>query len=119
MPSDDDFDTAIVKALSDLGDANGIKHSIWSVTENPEDITTDKMNEITPYTNAKWVVYQSDPFYGEPSGEFKVPVQGNTWLDLWKAADDILGRCGDEHHRFIEYFTEDESGEILTMECGS
>ena len=31
-------------------------------------------------------------------------IKGNTWLDLYRAADAAIRRSGDEHHCFIEAF---------------
>ena len=35
------------------------------------------------------------------------PVQGTTWLDIWRAADLAIQESGDGHHAFIEGFRQD------------
>lgn len=41
-------------------------------------------------------------------------VHGNTWLDLWKAAEDLILKSG-THHRYIEDFEcQDDGSYVLT-----
>lgn len=50
-----------------------------------------------------------------------LPREGYTWLDLWKAADNIHRQIGiDDDHRFIEMFTKKkiktEEGYVAVLE---
>jgi len=105
---DDWYEYAIQTA-----EMNGICNSEWSCGEPM--VQFDKPH---PYPKAEKLYYQSDPFYGEPSGNFVTSIDGDTWLDLWKAADDILGGCGDKHHTFIEMFVQLDDGDLV-LQTGS
>ena len=45
------------------------------------------------------------------SAVFSSFVGGDTWLDLWKAAESVIKQSG-THHSFIEDFTMNEDGTI-------
>ena len=45
-------------------------------------------------------------------------VEGNTWLDLYRAANEVVEKSGDTHHIFIENFDMTEDGN-LELFCGS
>jgi hypothetical protein len=39
-------------------------------------------------------------------------IAGNTWLDLWRAADTAIRKSGDSHHTFIEGFRLNKWGQL-------
>jgi hypothetical protein len=39
-------------------------------------------------------------------------IEGNTWLDLWRAADAAIRKSGDMHHIFIEGFELNKYGQL-------
>jgi hypothetical protein len=47
-----------------------------------------------------------------------VEIAGNTWLDLWQAADTAIRKSGDSHHTFIEGFHMNKQGQ-LELSTGS
>jgi hypothetical protein len=48
----------------------------------------------------------------------RVPIEGDTYLDLFRAADQAIKLSGDQHHVFIECFEVNEDGE-LELSTGS
>jgi hypothetical protein len=101
--------------LDDVAGEYGITSSTWSVwgDEDQQDFEAPH-----PFKGATTVVYESDPYWGEPSGKFSAPIKGERWVDLWVAADLILSKCGDKNHRFIESFDDCRNGNLL-LGCGS
>lgn len=68
--------------------------STWSIYE-----VTD-MTEPHPYNCADTVVYTDH--WGD--GPVEEPITGQTWADLYAAADRCIQQSGDGHHVFIEAF---------------
>ena len=68
--------------------------SIWSIYE------VDNLNEPHPYPNGLFVTYK-DHWGGQAQ---HCAVYGDTWADLYRAADACIRNSGDEHHVFIERF---------------
>jgi hypothetical protein len=62
-----------------------------------------------------------DAHWGEnQTGIVKIP--GKKWLDLWRAAEELIRASGDEHHVFIEDFVSsvDADGtKVLSLQTGS
>jgi hypothetical protein len=69
--------------------------SIWSIYE------VDNLNERHPYPNGLFVTYKDH--WGKQAQH--CAVYGDTWADLYRAADNCICNSGDEHHVFIERFT--------------
>ncbi len=83
--------------------------SIWSMFE-----VTDF--SAVPFPEARAVTYTRN--WGKPV-DFMLPINP-TWLDLWKAADQLIKESGDNHHVFIEDFTpRKENSFILELSTGS
>ena len=53
-----------------------------------------------PYQGATEVCYRDH--WGEAA--VYETIEGNTWADLYRAADRCIQRSGDQHHIFIEHF---------------
>jgi len=68
---------------------NGLR-AIWSIYELP----LHGFLQDHPYRGALTLSYQGHA----------VPILGQTWADLYRAADDVIRRSGDGHHIFIEGF---------------
>ena len=103
-------DTAAFKRKMDhYDDVNTVENfrSIWSIFEI-EDLYTQH-----PFTGAVRVLY------GDHWGNQTVtaPVEGDMWLDLYRAADSCIRASGDNHHTFIERFT--FAGTDLILQTGS
>jgi hypothetical protein len=81
---------------------NGLR-SIWSIYELP----LHGFLQEHPYRGALTLSYQGHA----------VPILGQTWADLYRAADDVIGRSGDGHHIFIEGFL--FAGDELRLTTGS
>lgn len=89
----------------------GVKHSEWSIYE------VDNMNDRHPYPEDCVVVYQD--FWGEKK-KVHCAVYGQTWRDLWRAADACIRLSGDSHHVYIEAFEVDgKNPGTLVLRCGS
>lgn len=68
--------------------------STWSL------FNVDNLSTQHPYPGAEQVAYR-DHWGDEAVFE---PIEGNTWADLYAAADRCIQRSGDCHHVFIEDF---------------
>ncbi len=78
--------------------------AIWSMYELEE----HGFLRDHPYSSDAFVVYQGG----------HVPVFGNTWGDIYRAADWAIRNSGDDHHIFIEAF-ELKNGNELHLVTGS
>ena len=83
-------------------EANGLR-AIWSLFDLPE----HGFLQDHPYRDILTLTYQGH----------SVPILGQTWGDLYRAADDVIRRSGDSHHIFIEGFW--FSGDELRLTTGS
>ena len=81
---------------------NGLT-AIWSEFDLPE----HGFLQDHPYQGVLTLTYQGH----------SVPILGQTWGDLYRAADDVIRRSGDSHHIFIEGFW--FSGDELRLTTGS
>ena len=106
-------DDILTNRLSDFYSEMASKYqfsSVWSIYE------VDDFDEKHPYKGAKELQY------GVHWGKnlVKVPINGPTWLDLWRAADQAIAQSGDTHHVFVEDFSKrlEEPG-VLTLTVGS
>ena len=68
--------------------------SIWSIYEIAD------LDQPHPYQSGLFVSYK-DHWGAEAQ---HCAVYGNTWRDLYRAADNCIRNSGDEHHIFIENF---------------
>lgn len=81
----------------------------WSVYE------VDNLSDRHPFEGVTKVVYRA---YG--SGDHEVAINGATWLALYVAANALIRDSGDDHHSFIEGFTQSSiDPTILFMTTGS
>jgi len=85
--------------------------SIWAVP----DIDVGDFDKPHPYPKAKKLVHK-DHWGKQP---VTVDIEGNTWLDLWRAADIAIGLSGDAHHIYVERFIPKDKGSILALTTGS
>ena len=83
-------------------EANGLR-AIWSVFDLPE----HGFLQDHPYQGVLTLTYQGHA----------VPILGQTWGDLYRAADDVIRRSGDGHHIFVEGFLLE--GDELRLTTGS
>ncbi len=92
-----------------VGSAHGIQHSSWEV-EHAGDLL-----EPHPYPGATTLRYDRKVNLSP------APIPGARWLDLWLAADQVLGAAnGDWDHRLIEHFTQDDNDPaVLVLHTGS
>jgi hypothetical protein len=79
--------------------------AIWSIYD-----VTD-MTQDHPYEGALQVAYK-EHWGGQP---VFAEIQGSTWADLYRAADQCIRNSGDDHHIFIEQFRHnpDEPTQLL------
>lgn len=85
-------------------------HTDWSLYE------VDDLNTKHPFPQGCEVVYLKGEHWGDH--DQIVPVEGDTWVDLWRAADQAILGSGDSHHCFIEEFTL-TNGNQLVLRTGS
>lgn len=92
-----------------IGSKNNFE-SIWSMDE------VEDLNEKHPFTAAVYLTYK---LYGNGNVN-TVLVGGDTWIDLWRAADKIIKMSGDNHHIFIENFVQNKQlGDRIILVTGS
>lgn len=72
--------------------------STWSIYELD---APDGFLQDHPYKGATTLVYKQH--WGD-AGEVSAPIDGTTWGDLYRAADQCIRESGDGHHVFIESF---------------
>lgn len=86
-------------ALSKIAKKNGFQ-SVWSVGEAPAKVLNEKMSgKVAKLVYESWGPTQ-EVVFDQP--------QEMTWLELWKAADQLMKQSTDSHHCFVEGFHEDE-----------
>lgn len=90
-----------------ISDENGFK-SIWSVSG-----VTD-LN--APFAGGATHLLYKDHWGKEP---VVVPIEGNTWVDLWRAAEKAIDQSGDTHHIFVESFRPGVKPGFLILGTGS
>lgn len=91
---------------NDVAKARGLRSS-WSMFE------VNDLNAVHPYEGVTHVRYVNH--WGPKP--IKMPIIGNTWADLYSAADECIRYSGDDHHIFIENFKRD--GDVLLLSTGS
>ncbi len=85
----------------------GLKFAVWSIYE------VSDLNKRHPFNGAKEVVYRDH--WGEET--VRVAINGSTWAALYVAANAAIRDSGDEHHVFVEHFT--QNGDELILSTGS
>ena len=94
--------------------------TVWSIAE-----VTDITAKAAVKVEGKTVVYKTikkDATYQEilddlktgrdrTTETFRAEVKGNTWLSLWRVANDLIVKSG-THHSYIEDFTFNDNGEL-------
>jgi len=95
-----------------IAKTNGIKYSHWDVNTGISGDTDFSAKHS--FQGAKWMIGSNTYCCGDPAKRAK--IMGDTWLDLWKAADRLCkGKVC--NHRFTEFFT--FHGERLEVHFGS
>ena len=96
------------KKADDIAKANGIKYSHWDF-----DADTD-FSAPHNFQGAKWMI-GSNTYCCENPGH-RTKIMGNTWMDIWKAADRL---CKNKvcNHRFVEMLSSD--GYTVKVHFGS
>lgn len=76
----------------------------WSIYDH-----INSCNEKMPLMDkVRYVLYEG----------LSAKIEGNTWLDLYRAANEVVEKSGDTHHIFIENFDMTDDGN-LELFCGS
>jgi hypothetical protein len=78
--------------------------AIWSIYEVRD------LNERHPFSSDVFVVYKDH--WGKET--VHCAVYGSTWAAIYTAANACIRQSGDEHHVFIEGFTQDGNNLFLT-----
>lgn len=85
--------------------------TIWSIFDLP----MHGFLKQHPYPSDAFIVYKQH--WGD-NRDSHYPVQGTTWGDIYRAADQAIRASGDDHHIFIEDF-ELRNGNELHLTTGS
>ena len=87
-------------------------NSVWSIYE------VDELGETHKFGDRVLQLAYHD-HWGN-NGPVFVEIKGDTWVDLYEAADQAIRLSGDEHHVFIEAFrVNPECPEQLILTTGS
>ena len=97
-----------IARLGEIRKANGFE-SIWSLSGR--DVLD--FSQPHPFTDAATVTHELH-WGDEPVVQ---AIRGNTWMDLWRAAEAAIRVSQDLHHVFIEAF--EVRGDTLVLQCGS
>lgn len=89
---------------------SNLLRSIWSVYELP----LHGFAKAHPFPSDAFIVYKDH--WGD-NKDTHYPVMGDSWGDVYRAADLAIRESGDEHHIFIEGF--DVKGNELRLYTGS
>jgi hypothetical protein len=81
--------------------------TVWSIYD------IEDLNDRHSFEGAKTLVY-TDHWGTKP---VRVPINGLTWAALYVAANAAIRDSGDDHHVFIEHFT--QNGDELILSTGS
>ena len=87
--------------------------SVWSIYEVAD------LDNLHPYGEGVEVAYVKDrDHWGDKT--VHTVVKGNTWADLFVAADNCIRNSGDNHHIYIENFTVSSiDNRVLFLHTGS
>jgi len=101
------------KYFDGVREVNGFR-AIWSLYDETDEGSFDQPH---PYVGATHVVHAQ---HWGTVDNVEVPIGGDTWLDLYRAANEAIERSNDHHHIFIERFdpVEDKPG-YLGLVTGS
>lgn len=104
-------DAAYKKASDHINEVEqelGGMKSIWSMYEIKD------LRARHPWADGTIVTYQ-----GWGDVEVKVRIDGPLWTDVWRAADKAIRQSGDNHHIFIEGFTQSQNPAEIVLSTGS
>ena len=87
-----DLEIAKMARVGDLGKSIGIKHTVWSMGEKE---TNALLANALFASGTVTIQYTSD-------SEYYVNLLSPTYQDLWRAADRLCERSGDNHHIYLE-----------------
>lgn len=87
-----DLEIAKMTRVEDLGKSIGIKHTVWSMGEKE----TNALLANALFASGTVTIQYSH------SAEYYVNLLSPTYQDLWRAADRLCERSGDNHHVYLE-----------------
>jgi len=83
----------LIDYYRDIGSDNDLK-TVWSMWATEQ---WQNMNDVSGIPTGTVIRY--DGGWGKDT---TAEVQGETWLDVWKACNSAILQSGDHHHIFIE-----------------
>lgn len=114
----DEIDNHNMEVLLDYyggcADEHGFS-SVWSMWEDP----TGQLDRVWmfsdhPYSEGSVIEYDATMGDGKI---YKVAIEGNHWIDVWKACEKLIELSTDSHHRYIEDLRERDG--VLVLITGS
>lgn len=87
-----DLERAKMNRVEDLGKEIGIRHTVWSMGEKE---TNALLANALFASGTVTIQYSSN-------SEYYVNLLSPTYQDLWRAADRLCERSGDNHHIYLE-----------------
>lgn len=107
--AEEDEDERAYEELTNIADENDFV-TTWSITEVPP----EDMDKPFSKKAVKSITYES--WNNTQTINFEGKGKKITWLEAWKYADQIIRQSGDDHHNFIEDFTQVSPGhyELIT-----
>lgn len=102
----DENPDAWYQEIHDIAKENGIKKCAFSMSE----IDADKLNDVAIQGTVTFK-NEAEGFWGdEDSRDFVRTMTNPTYLDLWKACEEMIYTTRDFHHIFFEAFHKRNDG---------
>lgn len=111
-----------INEYADIRDLNGLE-TTWSIFE-VDDINKNcpikvmgrkiRYESVRPDATAFELLEDLENGGQNTNVEYTTTVKGNTWLDMWKAAEEVILKSG-THHRYIEDFNIQDDGSFILI----
>jgi len=83
----------LIATYNEVAKANGFE-TVWSMWRSDE---WQDMNDVSGIPEGTVIRH-----WHHSGNDFRATVEGNTWLDVWRACDEAIVDSGDPHHIYIE-----------------
>lgn len=84
--------------IHDIKNENNIRKCAFSICE----IDSDKLNDVAIAGTVTFFNEKDDYWGDEDARDFRMTMTNPTYLDLWKACDEMIYCTRDFHHIFLE-----------------
>jgi hypothetical protein len=96
-----DSEIELIDKLHDIEREQGFS-STWSFYEVTDLSKPHGFSQDEIIYDSYWTYDDKGMISDEPSKPIVVKIEGNTWMDVWRACDKLIINSGDTYHRYIE-----------------